>query len=135
MQHPAYEGLKAVVSMGLVVGGYDNSGFDMKPLSNPQRMLNLTSGVKRVHKLPGDPSGVTAGLTDPAKMSLTLEQAAWTLAKAAGVEAPAAAQAVKALQDKGMLRQATIDAIADKTKLTNGDTYLMIRDLVESLKK
>lgn len=134
MEQKAYEGLKTVVSMGLVIGGYDNKGFDTTPVSNPQRLLNLMQGVKRVHKLTGDPSGVVAGIQDAAKQPLTLDQAAWTIAKTAGLDVQAA-QAVKELQAKGMLQQATIDGIADKQKLNNGDTYMMIHDLVQSLPK
>ncbi|PYI53333.1 FAD-dependent oxidoreductase [Paenibacillus flagellatus] len=134
MEQKAYPGLKTVVSMGLVIGGYDNSGFNTLPDSNPQRLLNLMQGVKRVKKLPGDPSGVVAGMQEPAKQPLTLEQAAWTIAKTAGFDV-AADKAVAELLAKGMLQQATVDGIADKRKLSNGDTYMMIRDLVESLAK
>jgi hypothetical protein len=134
MEQKAYPGLKEVVSMGLVIGGYDNSGFDTKPDSNPQRLLNLMQGVKRVNKLTGDPSGVVAGIQEPAKQPLTLDQAAWTMAKTMGFDVPAA-QAVQELIAKGALQQATVDAIADKQKLNNGDTYMMIRDLVESVRK
>ncbi|MDF2723792.1 MAG: dependent oxidoreductase [Paenibacillus sp.] len=134
MEQKGYEGLKEVVSMGLVVGGYDNSGFDTKPDSNPQRMLNLMQGVKRVQKLTGDPSGVVAGIADPAKQPLTVNQAAWTIAKALGYTVTAD-QAVQELQTKGMLQKATVDAIADKQKLNNGDTYMMIHDLVQAVKK
>ncbi|GAA3408244.1 FAD-dependent oxidoreductase [Paenibacillus hodogayensis] len=134
MQQKAYPGLQTVVSMGLVIGGYDNSGFDTKPDSNPQRMLNLMQGVKRVNKLSGDPSGVVAGITEPAKQPLTLDQAAWTIAKTTGSGVPAA-EAVQELIGKGLLKQATVDGIADKQKLNNGDSYMMIRDLVEGLKK
>lgn len=134
MEQKAYAGLKEVVSMGLVVGGYDNSGFDTKPDSNPQRLVNLMQGVKRVHKLTGDPSGAVAGMQEPAKQPLTLDQAAWTIAKALGYNVPSE-QAVQELQTKGMLQKATVDGIADKMKLNNGDTYMMIRDVVEAVKK
>ncbi|MDF2718728.1 MAG: dependent oxidoreductase [Paenibacillus sp.] len=134
MEQKAYPGLKEVVSMGLVIGGYDNSGFNTMPDSNPQRLLNLMQGVKRVNKLTGDPSGVVAGMQEPAKQPLTLVQAAWTMAKTMGYDVTAD-QAVQELQAKGLLQQATIDAIADKQKLNNGDTYMMIRDLVEAVRK
>ncbi|MEF3306917.1 FAD-dependent oxidoreductase [Paenibacillus sp. GYB003] len=134
MEQKAYPGLKTVVGMGLVIGGYDNKGFDTAPDSNPQRMVNLMQGVKRVKKLPGDPASALAGLQDPAKQPLTLVQAAWTIAKAAGLDVQAG-QAVQELQAKGMLKQGTVDDIADKQKLNNGDTYMMIRDLVDSLDK
>ncbi|RKN83799.1 FAD-dependent oxidoreductase [Paenibacillus ginsengarvi] len=134
MDQKAYPGLKTVVSMGLVIGGYDNSGFDTKPDSNPQRMVNLMQGVKRVNKLTGDPAPAVTGVQEPAKAALTLDQAAFTITKAISADVPAA-QAVKELQSRGLLQQATLDGIADKAKLNNGDTYMMIRDLVEALNK
>jgi hypothetical protein len=134
MQQKAYEGLKTMVSMGLVVGGYDNKGFDTEPVSNPQRMVNLMLGVKKIHKLTGDPTSALVSVTDPAKSALTTDQAALTIAKAVGLN-PAAGQAIQELQNKGYLKKETIDGIADKTKLNNGDTYMMIHDLVEKIKK
>ncbi|WP_127588619.1 FAD-dependent oxidoreductase [Paenibacillus koleovorans] len=134
MSQKGYEGLKTLVSMGLVVGGYDNAGFDTTPVSNPQRMANLMSGVKRIHKLTGDPNAALAGITDPAKASLTLEQAALTMARAVGLNVTAG-QAVQELQTKGYLKKETVDGIEDKSKLINGDAYMMIRDLVNKVKQ
>ncbi|MFK7696563.1 FAD-dependent oxidoreductase [Paenibacillus sp. HJGM_3] len=133
MQSKSYEGLKTAVSMGLVIGGYDNSGFNMDPASNPQRMVNLTQGAKRVLKLSGDATSAIAGVQDPAKAALTLDQAALTIAKVAGLSVTAE-QAVQELQAKGYLKKETVDGIADKAKLNNGDTYMMIRDLVNKVK-
>lgn len=133
MQHKAYEGLKTVVSMGLVIGGYDNSGFNMEPASNPQRMVNLMQGVKRVLKLSGDATPALASVQDPAKAALTLDQAALTIAKVLGLN-PTAAQAVQELQTKGYLKKETVDGIADKAKLNNGDTYMMVRDVKSKVK-
>jgi hypothetical protein len=133
MEHKAYEGLKTVVSMGLVIGGYDNSGFALDPVSNPQRMVNLMQGVKRVHKLSGDATTALASVQDPAKAALTLDQAAWTTTKVLGLNVTAG-EAVQELQNKGYLKKETVDGIADKMKLNNGDTYLMIRDVVAKIK-
>jgi hypothetical protein len=134
MQQKGYEGLKTLVSMGLVIGGYDNKGFDTEPASNPQRMANLMSGVKRVLKLTGDANTALASIQEPAKAPLTLEQAALTMASALGLSTPAG-QAIQELQTKGYLKKETIDGIPDKQKLNNGDTYMMIRDLVEKVKQ
>ncbi len=134
MQQKGYEGLKTLVSMGLVIGGYDNKGFDTEPVSNPQRMANLMSGVKRVLKLTGDANAALASIQEPAKAALTLEQAALTMARALGLSTPAG-QAIQELQTKGYLKKETIDGITDKQKLNNGDTYMMIRDLVEKVKQ
>lgn len=133
MEHKAYEGLKAVVSMGLATGGYNNN-FALDDASNAQRFVNLMQGVRRVHKLPGDASAAVAGIQQPDKQALTLEQAAFTEAKALGWNVTAA-QAVQELQARGYLKKATVDGIADKQKLSNGDTYMMVRDLVDPFGK
>lgn len=134
MEQKEYAGLREVVNMGLVIGGYDNSGFDTKPASNPQRFVNLMQGVKRVHKLTGDPAASLAGMPEPAKQSLTLSQTAWTMVKTLGYNVTVE-QAEKTLLERGVWQQETVNNIADKQKLTNGDTYMLIRDLLEWKRK
>jgi len=133
MKHKAYPGLKVAVSMGLTTGGYNND-FRLDEPSNPQRMVNQMLSVRRVMGLAGDPSTVVSGIADPTKPPLTLDQAAWTIAKAAGYDI-GAQQAVAELTAKGLLKPETVDGIADKTKLTNGDTFMMIKDFSEGWPK
>jgi hypothetical protein len=134
MEQEAYPALRTMVSLGLVYGGYDNKGFDTTPASNPQRMVNLMLGVKRVKNLPGDPSAAVKGMQDAASQPLTIDQAALTIAYAAGLNV-AKEQAVSELIAKGLLKRETADGIADKQKLNNGDTYKMIDDLINALAK
>ena len=134
MEQEAYPALRTMVSLGLVYGGYDNKGFDTAPASNPQRMVNLMLGVKRVKNLPGDPSAAVKGMQDAASQPLTIDQAALTIAYAAGLNVTKE-QAVSELIAKGLLKRQTADGIADKQKLNNGDTYKMIDDLVNALTK
>jgi len=133
MKHKAYPGLKVAVSMGLTTGGYNND-FRLDEPSNPQRMVNQMLTVRRVMGLSGDPSTAVSGIADPTKPPLTLDQAAWTIAKAAGYEF-GAERAVAELTAKGLLKPETVDGIADKTKLTNGDTFMMIKDFSEGWPK
>ncbi|WP_123042803.1 FAD-dependent oxidoreductase [Cohnella candidum] len=131
-KNPAYPGLLAAVSMNLAFGDYDNKHFDLDGASNPQRFVNAMLGVKKVHPsfFQGEPSKAITTIADPAKHALSLKQAAYTIGLAGGLElTPDSAEA--ALLSKGWLAQQTIDGIKDPEKLTNGDTFMLIRDLME----
>ncbi|MNW16321.1 hypothetical protein D3C71_2151360 [compost metagenome] len=62
------------------------------------------------------------------KIPLTLEQASYTFTQALGIKGTAAEAQAKLVEGK-LLTEATINGIADKQKLTNADTYMMIRDV------
>ena len=131
MKHKAYEGLKAAVSLGIAYGSYNND-FALDQPSNPQRLVNNLYGTARAHgeAFPGDPAAALAGLEgNPAEAALTLEQAAYTILKATGLEG-GREQAIDLLLQRGLLTDETIGKIADPANLTNGDVYMMIRDAV-----
>ena len=67
-----------------------------------------------------------AKLDNADKIPLTLEQASYTITQALGIKATAAEAQAKLMESK-LLTAATLNLIADKQKLTNGDTYMMIR--------
>ncbi|CRF29150.1 Uncharacterised protein [Mycobacterium tuberculosis] len=62
-----------------------------------------------------------------------MEQAAYMFALMLKVEATPD-NAAEVLQSRGFLKPETADAIANKQELTNGDTYLMIRDVFNAVK-
>lgn len=130
--HPAYPGLLAAVSMSLTYGNYDNKQFDLDGPSNALRFSYSMAGMKRVHrdKFAGNPQEAVADIADPAKTNLTLEQAAYTIASTAGLGAPRS-EALGLLQEKGWIRESTIASIADPLQLTNGDVFMLVRDLAE----
>lgn len=131
-KHRAYPGLLAAVSMYLTIGDYDNKAFNLDGPSNAQRYANNWVMVKKVHpdKFIGVPQEAIASLGDPGKQPLTLDQAAYTIALTAGLDVKPQT-AVKALKDKGWLSEETVSAIADAGKLTNGDSYMLVRDMME----
>lgn len=131
-KHPAYAGLLAAVSMSLTYGNYDNKLFDLDGPSNALRFSYSMAGVKRVHRdhFAGNPQDAVADIGDPAKTMLTLEQAAFTIAATAGLDATRG-EALGQLQEKGWIRDSTIASIADPSQLTNGDVFMLVRDLVE----
>ncbi|EGL15512.1 MULTISPECIES: FAD-dependent oxidoreductase [unclassified Paenibacillus] len=133
MKHKAYPGLKAAVSMGIAYGSYANAGFkELDNPSNAQRMVNQMNSVRRMYaaSFQGDPSAAVKGMEEPAKKTLTLQQASYTIALAAGLKVEAA-EAQAALENGGLLSKATLGIIANKEKLSDGDVYMMLKDAVE----
>ncbi|MNI05643.1 dihydrolipoamide dehydrogenase [compost metagenome] len=135
MAHKSYEGLKVAVSLGLTSGGYNNT-YDLDGISNPARMVNLVNGAKKMKPalFLGDASAANKGLDAEAakKTALTLEQASYIITQALGTKVPAA-EAQAELLSKGLLTQATVESIANKQSLSNGDTYMMLKDLKQGL--
>ncbi|GAA4868814.1 FAD-dependent oxidoreductase [Paenibacillus vulneris] len=133
MQHKAFPGLKAAVSMAVTIGGYDNMNWDLDGKSNPQRFVSHMANVRKVHPAPfqGDAGLSIRHMPTPAKQPLTLDQAALTLAMAAGLKSTRE-EAVAELVQRGWLKKDTIKQISDPLQLTNGDSYMLIRDFVEN---
>lgn len=139
MDHKAYPGLKAVAYLGLVNGSYKNAEFQPKVLdapSNPARFVNHLRGAKKRYpqSFKGDPANGIAGIPeDKAKSDpLTLQQAAYIMARSAGLSIKPE-QAEAELINKRLLKQETVSLISDKAKLTNGDAYLLVKDILEGL--
>ncbi|NOV04119.1 FAD-dependent oxidoreductase [Paenibacillus planticolens] len=129
MEHKAYEGLKTALMLGLASGAYDNN-FHLDDASNPKRMVNLVSGAKKMKPdaFKGDVSQAIAKLENADKVQLSLEQATYTITQALGLTAASKEAQAKLMENK-LLTDASLKLIADKAKLTNADTYMLIRDL------
>ncbi|MFD0961155.1 FAD-dependent oxidoreductase [Paenibacillus chungangensis] len=130
MSHPAYEGLKAAASMGIANGGYDND-FKLDELSNPKRLVNnLLNAAKPYPDIFKGPFGdAIKDMDSPDKSPLTLEQAAYTFALAIFGESERAA-GLNQLKSKELISVATLDTIKDHENLTNGDVYMLLKDVI-----
>lgn len=129
MEHKQFDALKTALTLGLAAGAYDNN-FHLDDAANPKRMVNLVLGARKMKPdaWKGDASAAIAKLDNADKIPLTLEQATYTMTQALGIAStPADAQA-KLVASK-LLNEASLSLIADKQKLTNGDTYVLIKDL------
>lgn len=137
MQHKAYPGLRAALMLGLATSDYNNN-FKLDEPSNPKRVVNLLGGARKIKPsaFVGDPQAAIKGMSeDDAKtLPVTLNQAAYTIALALGYKTTPD-QAVTVLEQKGLLSADTLKLIGNQQKLTNGDTYLLIKDLQEGLNK
>lgn len=137
MKHKQYAGLKSAVYVGIASGSYGNKGFKLDEASNPQRVVNNMNTIKKVFAssgmFKGDPS---AGIKDIAsgadKQPLTLERVTDIMAKGIGMSTEAG-KAQAELLAKGVITQASLDTIANKQSLTNGDVYMLFKDMLERL--
>jgi hypothetical protein len=134
MEHKSYEGLKTAVSLGLSTGGYKNE-FELDNVSNQQRMVNMLEGMRKFKPgvMAGSAAAIIAKATEPAKQPLSLDLAAQMIASLLKLDATPA-NALNGLQTKGLLSKQTVDGIAKKQELTNGDTYMLINDVYKYLK-
>jgi hypothetical protein len=136
MEHKSYEGLKTAVTLGLTTGSYKNE-YELDTPSNMQRMVNQLEGMRKFKPaaMPGSAGSVTAKVNEPKKQPLSLDAAAQMVAALLKLNmAQASGNAVNELQAKGFLSKATLDGIANKQELTNGDTFMMINDVYQQLK-
>lgn len=134
MKHRFYAGLQAVISMGLVIGGYDNNGFRMDVSSNEPRFINLMNGVRKVHstffKGPAMTGRVVKDITKEPPLSLQLTTD--IIANYIGLKV-AVNQGMETLKQKGYLKEETINLITNPKSLTNAETYMLVRDVVANL--
>lgn len=134
MKHKAYAGLKAAVYTGIAVGSYNNEAFLLDNPSNMQRMVNQVNHIRRMYKdhFKGDPSQAVKGVEEPAKKSLTLRQASYTLAKGVGLDVTIET-AQDELVNRKLLSKPALDLIHNPDKLTDGEVYMILKDAIEAL--
>lgn len=135
ISHPAYEGMKMAVMMGISQAGYGvDFGLDIE--SNPQRLIFNLSGASKTHPEAfahsATPSIQDIPKDQASKMPLTLEQAAYSILTAVDGEA-VPAKALDVMMAQGYVRTETLDIIKDRSKLSNGDVYMLIKDVVDAL--
>lgn len=131
-KHKAYPALLAAVSMGMAAGFENNEGFDLDGASNAQRYVYNMARLKKMHgdSFKGDPSLAIAGMTEPAKTPLTLDQAVKTLAYTIDSEL-GKSMTLEEMVKRGWIMQATVDSITNPESITNGEAYMLMRDVLE----
>lgn len=131
MKSKDYPGMLVAANMYLTSGGYDNDQWGVGDKANVQRFFNALRTVRALHPdfFAGDMQGALAAVADPSKVDLSLEQAAKLIASSMNLENAPEGKAADTLVQEGWLLQKTLDGIEDKKKLTNGDYFMLIRDL------
>ncbi|MNR48608.1 hypothetical protein D3C85_1678610 [compost metagenome] len=90
------------------------------------------ANVRKVHKdkFIGDPSKAIQSLSNPEKINLTLQQATYTIASAIGLQLNKES-ALSELENRGWLKKDTLDQIDNTESLSNGEAFMLIRDVVD----
>ncbi|BBI31098.1 hypothetical protein KCTCHS21_04970 [Cohnella abietis] len=130
-KHKDYPGLLTAASIFITVGGYSNTGWKLDEQMNPLRfyysiqpfykMFPKQFPKKSVLKIPD------LNPHDP----ITLERAAYIIALSTGIET----KPETALQDllkHSWVSKDTVKGIKDPAKLTNGDSFMIIRDVLKN---
>jgi len=134
MKHKQYKGLLVAAGMYLASGGEDNKGWNLDSPTNKQRFFNNLSRVKSLHpdRFGGDMTGLLQGIADPAKQPISLDEAAEMLRSAVLPEGASSQESALAdLTSRGWLSAEALSTISDPSRLTNGDSYMLIRDIAE----
>lgn len=132
-KHEDYEGLVTAVSLFATSGSYGNKGFVYDEPSNPLRFTNMFRRLQK--KFPTTfltTKDVGTLLSKDKEAPLPWEDAAYFIAQVAGAPVDKA-KASEWLVSKGWISQKTIAGFDDKNKLTNGDTFMVLRDLAENV--
>ncbi|MGR7947024.1 FAD-dependent oxidoreductase [Paenibacillus sp. M.A.Huq-81] len=132
--HKAYNGLVAAVSMLMTSGDHNNKAFELDGMSNAERIVNSMYRVKKQHPdfFKGDPAIAVDGMTDSEKKQqpLSLEQAVKTIASAIGGE-QASSLDLAEMKKRGWIKEETLSSITDQAAMTNGEFFLLLRDVIE----
>ncbi|MEK3883001.1 FAD-dependent oxidoreductase [Paenibacillus sp. PL2-23] len=128
--HLAYKGLLAAVSMNMTIGGYDNNRWELDRKVTPASYRNLMLRLFLVHPdlFAGNPA--QAVNTSRGASGFSLEQAASALCVMAGAETDQN-RATAELLKRGWLKEKTLQAVTDQKAITNGEAFMLIRDILE----
>jgi hypothetical protein len=133
MKHKDYEGLLAAISLYATVGGYHNDKWALDEASYPERFINVFRKVQKKYPEQFQSKQNVASLLNSAdETTLKWEDVAYLLTQVAGASV-ARAQASDWLVDQGWIDKQTIQGFTDPNKLTNGDTFMVVRDLVKNV--
>ncbi|MBP1995711.1 FAD-dependent oxidoreductase [Paenibacillus eucommiae] len=129
MGHKQYEGLKTAMSLSLAKGGYKND-FHLDDAASPASMANLIKASKAIKPdaFKGDAHTALGKVGSPDTAPLTIDQASYTITQALGMEVVFEQAKAELLRQK-LLTEASMALITDQQSLTNGDVYMIIKDL------
>jgi hypothetical protein len=132
MNHKDYAGLKVALYLHLIDGSYGNKAFDLDGISNVQRAVYHLNNVQKMYPgfFTGNSSAAIANVSgDLTKAPLSLSQLSYTIIKAMNLKTNLK-DAQTELITQNLLTEATIDSIKNKASLTNGDVFMVLRDLL-----
>ncbi len=130
-KHKNFEGLLAAADIFAAVGGYASDQWGLDDPSNPQRFINVYRKLQK--KYPNLQSGADiSGLLDAKKTNLQWQNVAYMIVRASE-QTVMKDKASDWLIEQGWIRKQTVKDFKDPNKLTNGESYMVIRDLMENV--
>jgi hypothetical protein len=128
--HKTYPGLLAAVSMGMTLGGYDNNRWELDGPSNKDRYYTMMQRLARIHAghFRGKPDRLLRDYVK-SRAPLKLEDAAYALLMTAGIQVKPE-RAVAELKARNWISPDTWALVAHPGDLTNGETFMLVRDAV-----
>ncbi|WEK54518.1 MAG: FAD-dependent oxidoreductase [Candidatus Cohnella colombiensis] len=133
-KHKDYAGLLTATSLYITIGGYNNDSWALDKESNSKRFFNALRTLQK--RFPDSIQQVkisssSLGLTSD--QPLSAEQSAEIILKVTGNSDASSKTAMQTLVDMGWIRATTVEGFEDLNQLTNGDTFMLIRDLVNNV--
>ncbi|GKU76299.1 hypothetical protein L3i20_v206960 [Paenibacillus sp. L3-i20] len=130
-QHKDYKGLLAAVSMNMTIGGYDNMRWKLDGAVSAEQYHHMMLRLSLMHPSYFKGNRETAwpvAIED--KGTITLKQAAYAICEMAGVKVTPTS-AVDELVNRGWLKKETLLGITNQRAITNGNSFMLVRDVVE----
>ncbi len=127
--HPAYAGLLAATSLSLTSGGYKNDAWKLDGPASSALLSNSVHRIQRMYPLKFKTNVDDWLAIEKTSAPLSLEQTAYIFAMATGVETEPGS-ALEALQKDSWIRSYTLNNINDVNRLTNGDLFMIINDVL-----
>lgn len=132
-EHKDYAGLLTAVSLYATVGDYNNKAWKLDESSNPVRFTNMFRRLQKKFPVQFQTEhNISKVLKDDTALPLSWEDVAYLLAKSAGAPVDRK-QAPAWILEQGWVAEKTVAGFADKNKLTNGNTFMVLRDLAENV--
>jgi len=131
-KHKNYEGLLVAADIFATVGGYKNDKWGLDDLSNSQRFINVYRRLQKKYPRFQSDVAITDYLDANQKKDLKWEDVAYMIARLAN-QTVSKDKASDWLIGQGWIRKQTVQDFKNPNKLTNGESYMVIRDLVENV--
>ncbi|MBO9596601.1 MAG: FAD-dependent oxidoreductase [Cohnella sp.] len=131
-KHKNYEGLLVAASIFASVGGYKNDRWGLDDPSNSQRFINVYRKLQKKYPILQSDADITNYLDANQKKDLKWEDVAYMIARLADQNV-SKNKASDWLIEQGWIRKQTVKDFINPNKLTNGESYMVIRDLAENV--
>lgn len=130
MKHRAYKGLVAAVSMNMTIGGYDNSRWNLDGHVTPESFHNMMKRWRRKHPAYFKGNPIKAAPKKAGQETLSLDEVAYGVCVMAGLDTTPE-KALSQLLKRGWVTSQVVNDIENRRMMTNGDTFMLIRDMTE----